>query len=238
MRTTRTTNSAEKFIQKSEAHLGLYDELSYSDGRSAGTPTQPHSDRRGRLERRSKPGGELDAFGKTADDKENEDEDIKFETCIRRITAKFNQNKSFGSFEFNKIERSALKERLVHSGNFHLPVDQMLNKELNYHCFSFSTYFKYASLCYYNLVDERLRPQIYGFLNRERVVRLLSGTATGSYLITFNQSVLSTLTLNYLERGQLVELLFFESNLRNDDLNAYLKSNKQHLKHPIIKGKF
>lgn len=222
-----------------------YNESSFFDDWStASTSSNSPAERRSRFARQSV-GSKFDGFEKATNQaidegKENEDIRLKLDHCIRKITMKFNQknDKSFSSFEFNRLERSTLKERLVHSGNFHLPVDQLLNKELNYHCFSFNTFFKHASLCYHNLADDRLRPQIYGLLNRDRIVRLLRGAAEGSYLITFNQSVLSTLTLNYLEHNQLVELLFFEPNLRDDDLNAYLAANKQHLKHPIIKSKF
>lgn len=260
MQTNQTTGSnstlnqqPERLLKSEASHTDRYDELNSSDDpySLASTSTNPHgysgrrnADRFNSPEHpsRSKAAGELDGFDQaTSRDKENDDEiRVKLDYCIRKISAKFNQknDKSFGSFQFNEIERNVLKERLVHSGNFHLPVDQLLNKELDYHCFSFTTYFKYALLCYHNLIDERLRPQIYGFLNRARVAQLLSGAPEGSYLITFNQSVLSTLTLNYLEHNQLVELLFFEPNLRSDGLNAYIEANKQHLKHPILKSRF
>ena len=169
--------------------------------------------------------------------KENEDMNIKLDQCIKKISNKFNQRNA-KSFKFNEIERAVLKERLIHSGfNFHLPVDQLLNRELDYFCFSFNTYFKYASFCYCNLVDDRLREQIYGFLSRDKIIQLLSNSDEHSYLIVFSPSVLSTLVLNYLDdKHQLIELLFFEHNLRCDELNNYLKSNKQHLKFPILKN--
>lgn len=249
-RTTGTTSNQpstidERLLKPEASYSDPYDDRPPDDPFSVASTSTPghHSGRRNRFNR---PGHlnrpEFDAFNQadSSRDKENHDEDTrtKLDQCIVRIGVKFNQRNDKSTYHFNEIERSVLSERLLHSGNFHLPVDQLLNRELDYHCFSFATYFKHASHCYHTLVDERLRPQIYGFLNRARVVQLLADAPAGSYLITFNQSVLSTLTLNYLEHNQLVEVLFFEPNLRENALTAYIEANKQHLKYPVPKNKF
>lgn len=169
----------------------------------------------------------------------NDNLNAKLNRCFEQIEIKLNSYDK--PFRLNDIERSVLIERIANCElirkNYHLPVDQLLNKELDYHYFSFNKYFKYTSFCYSNLVDEKLRELIYGFVNRKKVIELLSRLGDCSYMITFSPSILCALILNYLDdKNQLIEIMFLEHNLRNNDLNTYLNDNCEYLKYPVLKN--